>query len=182
MTPPETRFRLRPFLVRSIMLGVLTALFSGPLVMYVVSSATMLGLDIPPAPQIIPRTSAPLTEADLVFAIAWILFAAPILESLFFPLLYWPTRWIPARKPVFVAVVGVLAFIVHGMTIANVGQAAGFMLMAAWYVHLRDRYRSPSLMSPAKIPYFGIVLAHFSWNATALAFAFGMALFWPKLG
>ena len=150
------------------MLGVLIALFSEPVGAVVFSLVrltapdllTLPGLDLPPLFSVQPT--------DIVLVLGAMLIFAPVVESLIFPPVYWLARWLPARKMVFVLAMGMLAFIAHGMRIDNVIQAAGFMLMAAWYAHLRERYPSWALTSPVKLPYYGIVLTHFAWNATAL--------------
>lgn len=161
-------FRMRSFIVRSIMLGVLIALFSEPVAAVVFSLLrltapdllTLPGLDLPPLFDVQPT--------DVVLVLGVLLIFAPVVESLIFPPVYWLARWLPARKVVFVLAIGMLAFVAHGMRVGNLIQAAGFMLMAAWYAHLRERYPGQAITSPAKLPYYGVVLAHFGWNATTL--------------
>jgi hypothetical protein len=151
------------------MLGVLIALFSGPFIIYVASMAHMMadpGSQL--APEFKPLPSFTPTDSDIAIVLALMLVWAPLAESLIFPPLYWLTRRLPAPKVVFTVLIGVLAYIAHGGMIWNLAQAAGFMLMALWYVHLSERDPSPSLLSPVKIPYYGIVIAHFGWNATAI--------------
>lgn len=168
MPPAPAAFRLRPFVVRSIMLGVLIALFSEPVAAIVYSLVRLAAPDLLTMPglELAPLFGIPPTDITLVLGA--LLIFAPVVESLIFPPVYWLARWLPARKLVFILAMGVIAYIAHGMTISNLIQAAGFMLMAAWYAHLREHYPSPALTSPVKLPYYGIVLAHFAWNATAL--------------
>lgn len=167
-TAPPSTFRLKPFLIRSIMLGVLIALFSGPFLVNVLGLLSLASPDMP----LMLELNAPPSVDPATTSIALIVFLmlvwAPLAESLFFPLLYWITRWLPAHRAIFAVLIGVLAYVAHGATVANVIQAAGFMLMGLWYAHLRERYPSPFWLSPAKIPYYGIVIAHFAWNATAI--------------
>jgi len=166
-------FDLPGFLWRSILLGVLIGLFAGPLAIVVSGMiegfVRAAGLDQPsPIPSwAIDPFVAPVA-LNIWIVLAWALILAPVGESLIFVAVHWVLKRLPFGRTLFVAVMGVFAYIAHGGVLANVAQAAGFMLLAAWYAHLARRYPSPSLLSPAKIPYYGIVLAHVSWNATAV--------------
>jgi hypothetical protein len=151
------------------MLGVLIALFSGPFAIFVTGFArTVFSAEIPLGPQFAPAPSLAPTTSDVAFAVAILLLAAPFLESLIFPLLYWLTQRLPGHRFLFTALIGIAAYVAHGAMLWNLTQAAGFMLLALWYTHLRERFPSLSPLSPVKIPYAGIVIAHFGWNATAI--------------
>lgn len=164
-------FSLRGFLWRSIMLGVLIALFSGPFAVVLIGmvqaflDALADGSQGPAAASIAPSIVPAVMNIWLGLAI--ILVIAPLGESLVFVLVYWGLKRFPFSRTLFVATMGVLAFFAHGGAPANIAQTVGFMLMAAWYAHLAPRYPSPAPLSSVKIPYYGIVLAHFAWNATA---------------
>jgi hypothetical protein len=174
-----TGFDLRGFLWRSIMLGVVIALFSGPLAIVVtgmVDGFVNAGANAPPAPPSWAiEPSVGLADISFWIILVWALIVAPIGESLIFVAVYWALKRLPVGRTLFVAVMGIFAYFAHGGAPANIAQAAGFMLMAAWYAHLSRRYPSPSRFSRVKIPYYGIALAHFAWNATAILWMFGIA-------
>ena len=151
------------------MLGVLCALFSGAFALYVTGFARLVfDPEMPLGPHLAPTPFFTPTTTSLALAIGLLVVAAPLAESLIFPPLYWLTRRLPGHTIVFTTLLGLIAYVLHGGTIVNLTQAVGFMLMALWYAHLSERYPSPSLLSPVKIPYYGVALAHFGWNATAI--------------
>lgn len=172
-------FSLRGFLWRSIMLGVLISLFSGPFAVVVTGmveafiNAVTSGPRVPLSWGIQPSVTP--TDLNIWLALAMILIIAPLGESLVLVAAYWALKRLPFGRTLFVASMGVVAYFAHGGAPLNIAQAVGFMLMAAWYAHLARRYPSPSLFSRVKIPYYGIVLAHFAWNATAILWLFAIA-------
>lgn len=172
-------FSLRGFLWRSIMLGVMIALFSGPLAIVFTGmvdgfvNAAANGPAAPPSWAIEP--SVGLADISIWIILAWALIVAPLGESLIFVAAYWVLKRLPFGRTLFVVVMGIFAYFAHGGVLPNIAQAAGFMLMAAWYAHLCRRYPSPSRFSRVKIPYYGIALAHFAWNATAILWMLGIA-------
>lgn len=172
-------FSLRGFLWRSIMLGVLISLFSGPFAVVVPGmvqaflDALAGGSQGPPVWSIAPSVAP--ADLNIWLALALMLIIAPLGESLVFVAAYWVLKRLPFGRTLFVAVMGVLAYFAHGGVPMNIAQAVGFMLMAAWYAHLTRRYPTPSLFSRVKIPYYGIVLTHFAWNATAILWLFAIA-------
>lgn len=181
MGATATPFRLKAFLWRSILLGVATALLSGPVTIYLTSVASMASTGLPIAPAWEPQTSIEVTSSDIWLGLLLILVVAPLGESLVFPPLNWLTRRLPLSRAIFIAAIGVLAFFAHGGTVSNSAQAMGFMLMAAWYASLAERFPAPRLLSTAQIPFYGIVLTHFAWNLTAVAWTIGVPLFWSTL-
>lgn len=171
---------MQGFLWRSIMLGVLIALFSGPLAIVVIGLvdgfASAIGGGAPQPPSWSVEPSVRPADVNLWLGLAIVLIAAPLGESLIFVVVHWVLKRLPLGRMLFVGVMGVFAYVAHGGMLANLAQAAGFMLMAAWYAHLVSRYPSPSLSSPVKIPYFGIVLGHVAWNATAILWVVSVSL------
>lgn len=139
-----------------------------------------MGSSAPPRPPAPPPSWAidpiiTFTALDIWIALAWVLVAAPVGESLVFVAVYWALKRLPFGRTLFIVVMGIFAYFAHGGVPMNIAQTAGFMLLAAWYAHLARHYPSPGLFSPVKIPYAGIVLAHFIWNATAILWALGIA-------
>jgi hypothetical protein len=178
----EPSFRLKSFLVRSIMLGVLIALFSTPVRVFIWGMDGLLSGSRHLSPLPGPLPSVEPVATDLSLLIAYALIGAPLLESLVFPLVYWLTSRLAFARSSFVGLIGLVAWAAHGMQLHNLVHAAGFMLMAAWYVYLRERFPSPRMLSPVKIPYYGIVLAHAAWNVTALAWPLFWIWLWVTLG
>lgn len=168
-------FRLAPFLWRSIMLGVLIGLFAGPVAAVIVSMASLLTTGQPGFDGLVPPPLIVLTM-DLQTTLLLMLVVAPLLESLVLPPIHLLLKRLPIGRALFVVVIGVLAFLAHGMRPVNLVQAFGFMLLAAWYAHLATRHPSPRLLSPVKIPYFGVVIAHAAWNATLVLAPFAITL------
>jgi hypothetical protein len=165
------------------MLGILMALFAGPFAVCVTSLVQMFGgSGIPLFPEFRPSPSFTPGTPDIVLVVLILLVGAPVLESLAFPVLYWLTHWLPGQKVLFPTLIGVAAYVAHGAVVVNTTQALGFILMALWYAHLRERFPSPSLLNLRKIPYYGIVIAHFGWNATALLWPLTIALIARVMG
>jgi hypothetical protein len=149
------------------LLGILGAIGVGVVTLYFAVAGDLFfpGAREQALQQIQTRAVWRFTLQDyLVFALV----GAPLVESLVFPPLYWLTRRLPIRNWSYAIMVGLVAWVWHGMTHLNLGQGLGFVVLAAYYAELRVKYRPSPLLSPLKLPYLGIVIAHVTWNAAVV--------------
>lgn len=104
------------------------------------------------------------TPGDYLFAFTSLV-VAPLAETLFLPLVWWIVSKLGGSQRSCLAASSLfyfgLGWLAHGASIYSLGHAAGFLLLALLYGHIRSNF------IPSKA-YWIVAFSHFTWNLLAL--------------
>lgn len=109
----------------------------------------------------IDRLPAP-SALDILNSVA----VAPVIETLLFLLVYWalhPRREFGPRTVIFILLMGVLSFFLHGMSLMVINRILPFALLAGLFARWAERYSLGHAFAVT-------ALAHSVWNAIGTSF------------
>jgi hypothetical protein len=162
--PPRPVMLWRTFFWKSVQVGFISlgaaALAMGGVLLAAATFAPHMADEIYIAIETAP-IMASLDPIMLLVLVSSALLFAPLFETLGFPLVHWMLSTFGMRR-LFMPVIAVIAFYVHGAGLMNFAQSAAFAVFAVYY----DRLKLGRTMPPA---YCGAVIAHAVYNALVLA-------------